>query len=164
VSNRTEDQAKRIVIPFLEQNDCLLWDVIFEKEGAMHYLRILFDSKDGFLDMDKCERLTLPLNKLLDEQEFIKQVDIVEIGSPGITRRLRHKEHFEFCMGKSIRILRRLDNGKTESVSGILNGYNEKNKTISLATEFGSELRPDNELSLKKCIRITLNQEGEQLQ
>jgi ribosome maturation factor RimP len=146
---RVEDITRSIVMPFLEENGCRLWDVVFEKEGAMYYLKILFDTHDGSLDMEKCEKLTPPLNKLIDAQEFMQkgQVDILEIGSPGITRRLRHKEHFERCTGEKIKVMRRLDNGKTESVTGILQNYNEENKSVTVDGE---------EMSMKKCIRITL--------
>ncbi|MCL1789052.1 MAG: ribosome assembly cofactor RimP [Oscillospiraceae bacterium] len=151
MSDRIEDRARRIAEPFLEKNNCLLWDVLFEKEGAMHYLKILFDDNNGALDMDKCERLTPPLNKLLDAEEFIKQVDIVEIGSPGLTRRLRRKEHFDFCKNKNIRVMKRLENGKTEFVSGVLTGYDTENKSITLNGE--------EKMNLKKCIRITLEEQ-----
>jgi len=147
---KIESQAKAIAQPFLEQHDCKLWDIVFEKEGAMHYLRILFEPSDGALDMDTCEQLTRPLNKLMDEQEFIKQVDILEIGSPGICRRIRHKEHFDYCMSKEIKVMRRLDNGKTETIAGILTGYNTQEKSITLDSD---------ELSLKKCLRITLEEQ-----
>jgi len=154
MSNKIEDQAWRIAEPFLLQNDCRLWDVVFEKEGAMHYLRILFDRQSAPLDMETCERLTPPLNKLIDEGEFIKKglVDIVEVGSPGVSRRVRRKEHFDYCMGEKVSVMRRLDNGKTEVVTGILNGYNQGEKTIVLDSE---------ELSLKKCLRITFTRNEE---
>ncbi|MCL1903479.1 MAG: ribosome assembly cofactor RimP [Oscillospiraceae bacterium] len=151
MSNRIEDQARRIAEPFLNENNCLLWDVLFEKEGAMHYLKVLFDDGDGALDMDKCERLTPPLNKLFDAEDFIKQVDIVEIGSPGLTRRLRHKEHFNFCKGKNIRVMKRLENGKTQMISGTLTDYDAEGKYITLNGE--------EQMNLKKCIRITLEEQ-----
>ncbi|MCL2071106.1 MAG: ribosome assembly cofactor RimP [Oscillospiraceae bacterium] len=148
---RIEDQARSIAEPFLKENGCRLWDVVFEKEGAMHYLRILFDDNDGPLDLEKCEKLTPSLNKLMDAQEFIKQVDILEIGSPGITRRLRNKEHFELCIGKNIRVMKRTDNGKTEMKTGILTDYEPENKSIILNGE--------EQMLLNKCIRITLEEQ-----
>ncbi|MCL2755402.1 MAG: ribosome assembly cofactor RimP [Oscillospiraceae bacterium] len=156
--NRIEDITRRAVTPFLEENACILWDVVFEKEGAYTYLRVLFDAKsdnsDGVapLDLDKCEKLTLPLNKLIDELEFMKKspIDIVEVGSPGITRRLRHAEHFERCTGKQVRVLRRLENGKTESTAGELTGYNAQDKIITLGEE---------EIPLKKALRINLEEQ-----
>ena len=152
--NRTEARAREITIPFLEENDCVLWDVIFEKEGAMHYLKILFDSKDGALDMEKCERLTPPLNRLMDAQDFIKQVDILEIGSPGITRRLRHEEHFKACVGKNVRVMKRGENGKTELITGILENYDADSKYIKILTLNGEE-----QMNVKNCIRITLEEQ-----
>jgi len=148
--SKIEDRARNIAEPFLRQNNCILWDVVFEKEGAFHYLRILFDDEKGALDDEKCVRLTPPLNKLLDAHEFIKQVDVVEMGSPGLTRRLRHKAHFDLCVDKNVRVMRRTDNGKTEIMSGKLTGYNHENKSITLDGD---------EISLKKCIRITLEEQ-----
>ncbi|MCL1881768.1 MAG: hypothetical protein FWF76_06280 [Oscillospiraceae bacterium] len=156
--NRIEDQARQIAEPFLEKHGCKLWDVVFEKEGALHYLRILFDGgNDGnsALDMQKCEELTPPLNKLMDKQKFIKEVDILEIGSPGITRRLRHEKHFESCIDKPVRIMRRTDNGKTETIIGILQNYSAENKSIVLKSTKLEE-KQVMILSLKKCIRINL--------
>ncbi|MCL2633831.1 MAG: ribosome assembly cofactor RimP [Oscillospiraceae bacterium] len=150
MSNKIEDRARLIAEPFLEQHNCILWDVIFEKEGAMHYLKILFEPKDGVLDMDTCEKLTPPLNKLMDAEEFIKQVDILEIGSPGLSRRLRKAEHFEKCKGKTVKIMKRLDNGKTETLTGNLTGYSTEEKTVTINKET---------ILLKKCLRITLEEQ-----
>jgi ribosome maturation factor RimP len=151
---RIEDRVRKAVTPFLEEHNCRLWDVVFEKEGALYYLRVLFDLAASALDMESCERLTQPLNKLIDAEK-IDQIDIVEIGSPGITRVLRHPEHFESSVGKSIRIMRRADNGKTEVVSGILQSHNAENKSITINSD---------EISLKKCIRVTLDNQEEQMQ
>jgi ribosome maturation factor RimP len=155
--SKIEERARELAEPFLEQNGCALWDVLFEKEGAMNYLRILFDNADpefGALDMDKCERLTPHLNSLMDKQDFISQVDIVEIGSPGITRRLRRREHFDFCMNKNIRVMKRSDNGKTEIITGILRGFDAENKSIKIDVDKNICDEP-----LKKCIRITLEEQ-----
>jgi ribosome maturation factor RimP len=153
--NRIEDRVRSAVTPFLEENGCRLWDVVFEKEGALYYLRVLFDGKDGgFLDIELCEKLTAPLNKLIDALS-VTQIDIVEIGSPGITRQLRRPEHFELCTGKPVRVMNRADNGKTEVVRGILTGCNADNKTITVGS---------NEYSLKRIIRVTLDSQEEEMQ
>jgi ribosome maturation factor RimP len=156
MSNRIEDRVRKVVTPFLEQNNCRLWDVVFEKEGAYHYLRVLFDGEDGNpLDIELCEKLTLPLNKLIDG-ENLDPIDIVEVGSPGITRRLRHPEHFEFCKGKRVRVMRRTDNGKTESIAGVMQGYNFSAGGIATTKSITVS---DEEIELKKCLRITLEEQ-----
>ncbi|MDR0197798.1 MAG: ribosome assembly cofactor RimP [Oscillospiraceae bacterium] len=150
MSVKIEQRARGIAEPFLKANGCLLWDVIFEKEGAMRYLRILFDGEDGPPDLDKCEELTLPLNRLMDSEDFIKEVDIVEIGSPGLSRRLRRPEHFEACVGKTVKISKRAVNGKCETVTGVLTGFDVGR---------GAVITDKSEFSLKECIRITLQPE-----
>ena len=155
MSNRTEDLARKAVEPFLEENNCVLWDVIFEKEGALHYLKILFDSKENTsLSMEECEKLTPPLNKIIDEQDFMKanksQVDILEIGSPGISRRLRKAEHFAACKGRTVRVTYRDEHGKSEVNTDVLGDYDGEDKSITIG---------ENKLLLKQCIRIILFEE-----
>jgi len=144
-----EERARAVAEPFLTDRGCRLWDVIFEKEGAMRYLKILFDDADGPLDMDKCEELTPPLNRLMDEQEFIKDVDVIEIGSPGLTRRLRRPEHFAECAGKRVRVMRR-NGGKSEVFGGVLNGFDGESKAVTVDSK---------EIPLKNIIRITLEEQ-----
>ncbi len=113
----------------IEQYGLKLWDVCFEKEGAMWYLRILVD-KDGGLDSDECEEVSRPINEIIDKQDFIKSVDILEVGSPGLTKKLRRPEHFTACVGEKIRVTRRNEKGKEFSVYGVLEQYDETNGTF----------------------------------
>lgn len=128
---RIEDKARQIVQPILEEHGYLLWDVVFEKEGAYHYLRILFDGKDRALDMDECEKLTPILNKALDESDFISAVDIVDIGSPGLSRSLRKDEHFAYAVGKPVKVKTRIEGGKTELAAGNLDSFDAETLTVS---------------------------------
>ncbi|MDR0222119.1 MAG: ribosome assembly cofactor RimP [Oscillospiraceae bacterium] len=150
MSVKIEERARGVAEPFLKENGCRLWDVIFEKEGAMRYLRILFDDGGGPLDMEKCERMTPPLNRLMDAEDFIKYVDILEIGSPGTSRRLRRPEHFEACAGKTVKVTERAPSGKTETVTGVLRGFDAGNRAIVVNSRT---------ISLKNCIRINLEEQ-----
>ncbi|MBP3857958.1 MAG: ribosome assembly cofactor RimP [Ruminiclostridium sp.] len=118
-------------MPVIEQYGLALWDVCFEKEGAMWYLRVLVD-KDGGLDSDECEEISKPINEIIDRQDFIKNVDILEVGSPGLTKKLRHPEHFRACIGEKIRVTRRDGKGKEFSVYGTLAGYDGTNGTFDI--------------------------------
>ncbi|MBO6301113.1 MAG: ribosome assembly cofactor RimP [Ruminiclostridium sp.] len=124
--SKIEELARAAVMPVIEQYGLTLWDVCFEKEGAMWYLRILID-KDGGLDSDECEEVSRPINELIDKQDFIKSVDILEVGSPGLTKKLRRPEHFTACIGEKIRVTRRNDKGKEFSVYGVLEQYDPQN-------------------------------------
>lgn len=146
---RIEERAYALVAPILEEKGYRLWDVCFEKEGAMWYLRILFD-KDGGIDSDECEEVSEPLNKLIDKQDYIGKIDILEIGSPGLTKKLRRPEHFRACVGERIRVTIRDEKGKEVSVFGNLSAYNEENGSFSLLKENGET----EEFSVSGCVKI----------
>lgn len=146
--NSIEERARAAVIPIIEENGLRLWDVCFEKEGAMWYLRVLVD-KDGGLDSDECEIVSKPINEVLDKQELIKSVDILEVGSPGLTKKLRKPEHFRACIGEPVRVTRRGEKGKEYSVYGTLAAYDEEKGTITLEDDNGKT-----ELAVAECVKI----------
>jgi len=158
-----EEKARALVEPLLNNSGFTLWDVIFEKEGAMSYLRILFDRRSGGADTpagesgdsvtdDDVAQMTTPLNELLDKQDFIQHVDILEAGSPGLTRRLRHPEHFQESIGKQIRVMKRGDKGKTNVIYGLLEAYEAESNQISLKTDTETVI-----LGVKNCLKINLD-------
>lgn len=134
--------------PFIEEKGYRLWDVCFEKEGAMWYLRILFD-KEGGVDSDECEEISRPLNEMIDKQDFIGNIDILEIGSPGLSKKLRKPEHFISCTGEKVRATVRDDKGKEVSVFGILAEYDSEKNEIVLDNE-GEKTT----LSIPECVKI----------
>ena len=140
---RIESEAKALAQPLIEQSGCTLWDVCFEKEGAMWYLRVLFDSDEG-IDSDRCEEISKPVNELFDKQGFIEQVDILEIGTPGIFKKLRKPEHFREYIGKRVRAQVKSDKGE-RFVIGLLDEYDEENSEIVIEGE---------KIRLKACIKI----------
>ena len=114
----------------------------------MWYLRILFD-KEGGVDSDECEEISRPLNELIDKQDFIGNIDILEIGSPGLSKKLRKPEHFRSCTGEKVRATVRDDKGKEVSVFGILSEYDEEKNEIVLDNE-GEKTT----LSIPECVKI----------
>lgn len=146
---RIEERAYALVAPILEEKGYRLWDVCFEKEGAMWYLRILFD-KDGGIDSDECEEVSEPLNKLIDKQDFIGKIDILEIGSPGLTKRLRRPEHFRACTGERIRVTVRDEKGKEVSVFGTLSDYDDKTNSFMLTKDGGEK----ENFAVSDCVKI----------
>ena len=93
-----------IAKPIADGLNLKIWDVSFDKEGAMWYLRVLIEKEDGAVDMDDCEAMTRPLSKALDEADPIEQNYMLEVGSPGLGRQLRRPEHFEEFLECPVRI------------------------------------------------------------
>ncbi len=124
-----------IAKPIADSLGLKIWDVVFEKEGAMWYLRVFIDRQDGAVSMDDCENMTRPLSKALDDADPIEQNYMLEVGSPGLGRELRRPEHFEEFLECPVRIryIRETD-GKKEFIA-ILKGYSKD--TVSVTAEEG---------------------------
>lgn len=121
-----------MVKPITDELGLVLWDVVFEKEGAYWYLRVYIDRDDSMPDMDDCENVTRPLSKLLDEKDPIEQSYILEVGSPGLGRELKKEEHFRRYMECPVRIrfIRETENGEKELIAA-LKEYNKDSVTVA---------------------------------
>ena len=116
----TAQRVEALVRPTVEGMGLRLWDVVFEKEGPDWYLRVLID-KDGTMDTDTCADVSHALDPILDEADPIDQSYYLEVGSPGLGRKLTRPEHYEAVRGQkiSVRLYRANENGVKE-FSGIL--------------------------------------------
>jgi ribosome maturation factor RimP len=92
-----------LALPVAQEMGVELWDVRFEKEGAMWYLRVFID-KQGGVDINDCENVSRKLDKLLDEVDPIDHSYTLEVSSPGIERDLVKPEHFSAFMGQDITV------------------------------------------------------------
>ena len=145
----TVAKVYEIAKPIADSLGLKIWDVAFEKEGAMWYLKVLIDKIDGALSMDDCEAMTRPLSKALDEADPIEQNYMLEVGSPGLGRELKKPEHFEEFLECPVRIRYiRETNGQKEFIA-ILKGYTKD--TVSVITEEG-----DKEIKLSETAFIRL--------
>lgn len=126
----TVAKAYDLAKPLADELGYEIWDVVFEKEGPEWYLRIYIDKPDG-IDINDCEAFSRPYNKMLDETDFVSQVDFFEVCSPGLNRTLRKKEHFEKYLGSSVnvRFIRAVDGEK--ELSGVLESFADNEITVS---------------------------------
>ena len=109
-----------------------LWDVTFEKEGGQYMLTITID-REGHTDIDDCEKLSRYVDPFLDEKEFASLPPYTLcVSSAGLTRRLRHPEHFASCMGQEVELrFYRPINGSRTAV-GILKDYDSETGSVTL--------------------------------
>ena len=114
--------VETLVRPTVEGMGLRLWDVRFEKEGPDWFLRVLID-RDEPLDTDTCEAVSRAIDPLLDEADPIEQSYYLEVGSPGLGRRLTRPEHYEALrVQKCAAHLIRPDEAGRRDVAGILQG------------------------------------------
>ena len=124
-----------IAEPLAEELGLILWDVVFEKEGANYYLKIFIDKEDG-VGIEDCVNMSHALDKPLDENDPIDSQYNLQVSSPGIERKLTRDFHFDYAMGEKVmlRLIRPFE-GKRE-FKGILVDYSEKGDvTIAIDEE-----------------------------
>ena len=125
----TEQKVYDLVKPITDELGYYLWDVSYEKEGALWYLRIFIDQDEG-ISIDDCERSTAPINEILDSTDPIPQSYMLEVGSAGLERELVKEEHFEVCCGDKVRIrfIRGTDGEK--EITAVLSGADKDGVTV----------------------------------
>ncbi len=128
--------VETLVRPTVEGMGLRLWDVRFEKEGPDWFLRVLID-RDTPLDTDTCEAVSRAIDPILDRADPIEQSYYLEVGSPGLGRRLTRPEHFAALAGqKCAAHLIRPDAQGRRDVTGILQGLDDDG-TVTLRDENG---------------------------
>jgi len=137
----TESRIYSLVQPIAEEQGLIVWDVRFEKEGALWYLRVFLDHAERAVNITDCENVTRPLNKLLDELDPIPQSYTLEVGSAGLERELIRETHFDACEGCSVhvRLIRPAEDG-TKELTAVLIGCDRE--TVTLGTPNGEQSIP----------------------
>lgn len=132
-----EAATEHVVRPIVEEHGFSLWDVVFIKEGAAWYLRVLIDKPQG-ISIDDCASIDGLINAEIDKQDFIDKVDYLEIGSAGLERPIRRAEQLAASVGKRIRLKTyRLVDGMTEkTVRCVLDAFD--GERITVKGDFGT--------------------------
>lgn len=128
--------AEELGAPLAAELGLALWDVRFEKEGSIWFLRYFID-KPGGVNIQDCEAFSRRIDKLLDEADPIEQSYTLEVSSPGIERQLTRNRHFEayLCLPVTVRLIRPIDG--VREVTGVLRSFEENR--IRLDLEDGGE-------------------------
>lgn len=134
-SGGTVQTVEKLVEPVLAQMGLRLWDVRFEKEGPDWFLRIWID-RDTPLDTDTCEAASRAMDPIIDAADPIAQSYYMEVGSPGLGRRLTKDAHFEAKKGEKVLAhLYRADESGAKDVTGTLR--TREGGALTLETEAG---------------------------
>ncbi len=151
-ADKVEALVTEKVQPIIERFGYELWDVIFEKEGAMWYLKVLFDKSGGGIDDTECEEITAPINEAVDTLPCLELIDVLEVGSPGLDRVLRKPSHFEKMLGQPVRVTVKDENGKEVYHKGTLQEYDGNSGEIKLLSGDGEMM-----FAISRCRRIALD-------
>lgn len=131
-----EEKTEAILEPIASKNGVKIYDVEYIKEAGTYYLRCYID-KDGGVTIDDCEKVSRELSDALDKDDFISDIYILEVSSPGLGRQLKKDRHFANSIGQMIdvKLFEQIDGSK--EFSGILKSFDKDN--IFITTEDGAE-------------------------
>ena len=139
-----------LIAPVVEQMGVELYETEYVKEGGSRILRLFID-KEGGVDLNDCERVSRAVSDVLDEHDPIPDAYRLQVGSPGIERRLSKPEHFRRYIGHKVTIKlfaphspKNADEAESvttgrKKFTGILTAYGEKDEKIVLTDEDGQE-------------------------
>ncbi len=131
-----EEKCVSLIEPVIKEGNYDLWDIEYVKEGSDMYLRVYAD-KEGGINIDDCVNISRSFEKILDEEDFIKDAYILEVSSPGLTRPLKRKNDFIKSIGRAVDVkLYKKPSDHPELSSNILEGailkeYAEDGVTLS---------------------------------
>lgn len=130
VVKRTEE----LVQPIIDSGGFSLWDVEYVKEGSDFYLRVYAD-KEGGINIDDCVQISRALEAKLDAEDFIEEAYILEVSSPGLTRKLKNDRDLERSIGKLVYIkLYKAEEGAKEH-TGYLKNFDKESIVINYDKE-----------------------------
>lgn len=156
----TVEKARTLAQPICDRLGLFLWDVRFEKEGALWYLRIFIDRDEG-VDMNICEEFSREYNELLDSEDFIPQNYIFEAGSPGLGRKLTRREHFEVCCGDEIRVKTYKAREGNKNFVGLLADCDDEGFILAYSVDDDGKPIESERFEYKQCSSVNLNDDAD---
>ena len=87
------EQLTLLLTPTIEANGCQLYDIEYTKEGCDRILRLYVD-KEGGVNLNDCEKISRSVEVILDEHDPISSSYRLQVGSPGVERKLSKEQHF----------------------------------------------------------------------
>lgn len=96
------EKIKEIILPYLEKEQVILFDIEYVFEDNENILRIYIDNDEENMDLLTCVNISEGISKLLDENDPIDVPYSLEVSSPGAERPLRNIEEVNKAVGKYI--------------------------------------------------------------
>ncbi len=131
----TATVVRQAIAPIAEQQQIVLWDVRFEKEGPDWYLRAFID-KEGGIGLEDCEKFSRAIDPILDQLDPTEHSYFLEVSSPGIGRLLQNDDHLKAYIEKmvEVKLIRPDEAGKKEFV-GMLKSYDDNSVSVLIEEE-----------------------------
>ena len=120
-----KDEIEKIVEPVIERHDCFLWGLEILRGRKRPTLRIYIESDQG-ANIDDCENISKDLNYEIDLDSSFGDDYVLEVSTPGISRRFFKQSQLESYIGEELKVkLREPLEGK-KNIEGTLVDCNKE--------------------------------------
>jgi ribosome maturation factor RimP len=94
------DQLRQLAEAVAKDNFLELFDLVIRPQGKKLVVTVVIDKKLGKITVEECAKVSLDLEKRLDELDAIGPSYLLEVSSPGMDRALRHLEDCRRFQGR----------------------------------------------------------------
>jgi len=96
-----EQKLETLLSPVAENLGYELYNLEYVKEGGERFLRLFID-KEGGVSLNDCEEVSRAAEVVLDEQDPISSAYRLQVGSPGVERKLTKPRHYMRYIGHKV--------------------------------------------------------------
>jgi ribosome maturation factor RimP len=101
--NTVLEKVRALVLPVLDDKDCELVDLEYQREGQGWVLRLFIDQPGG-ITLDTCAEVSREVSVLLEVEDLIEPAYNLEVSSPGLDRPLTKASDYERFSGRMVKV------------------------------------------------------------
>lgn len=126
-------RLREVIEPYLGAEHIELDDVeVVGSPSGGRIVRVLVDGENA-VGIDRIADLSRGIGRLLDDEEDLGTSWTLEVGSPGLERKLRLPTHFAKSVGREVKIKTRSAIDESKSHKGLLTASDETSCTVDVA-------------------------------
>ncbi len=114
-----EERIREMLAPIIEREGVVLYDIDVVASGP-HQRLIIYIDRPGGVNLGHLETVNHQISALLDVEDIFSAHYMLEVSSPGLTRKLVKEEHFAKSTGNFARVVFRKGFNGPEKTDGML--------------------------------------------
>ena len=114
-----KEEIEKIVEPVIERHDCFLWGLEILRGKKRPTLRIYIESVAG-ANIEDCENISKDLNYELDLDSSFGDDYVLEVSTPGISRKFFKQSQLKDYIGEKLKIKLREPLEGIKNIEGVL--------------------------------------------
>ena len=114
-----KEEIEKIVEPVIERHDCFLWGLEILRGRKRPTLRIYIESDSG-ANIEDCENISKDLNYEIDLDSSFGDDYVLEVSTPGISRKFFKQNQLNEYIGEELKIKLREPLEGIKNIEGVL--------------------------------------------